>query len=301
MIRRVCIASCTPPGWSQFEMGDFVVRDGAAALGLPEPIGTKVKLIGDRAIEFAKQFDCVLTWNPMDSDVANKISRPGKTRIGIALAVENISNKPHGDPILDALRNALLPLTYQPPIDANWQAPASSWHSMAVDFEHRSKDVIAVVQQFLLTHIRPLNLGCVFFDCLQAQRYWANNPNVPPDVANGQMDSNYDGTWNAIVDFCQRHVAPVWGHNSGVGPNPPAAGARHLYRVEEHFYRTATNTWPQQQSNANAFGQVLIRSGEWVDLQPKLAMARAELLKPAGGGDAWVVSARSGGAFGCWS
>ena len=300
MIRRVCIASCTPPGWAQFELGDFVVRDGAAALGLTEPIGTKVKLIGQRAIDFAKQFDCVVTWNPMDSDIANTISRPGKTRIGLALAVENISSKPHGDPILDSLRNSLLPLTYQPPVDPNWQAPPESWHSMAVDFEHRGKEVVKVVSQFLLTHVRPLNLGVVFFDVLIGRRYWANHPNAPADAVNNQLDHEYDATWTAIVDFCQRHVAPVWGH-SDVGPNPPATPAKHVYRVHEHFYRLSPAEQASQASAANAFGQTLVRSGEWVNIQPQLAAIRKELSNPIGGGDAWVVSARSGGSFGCWS
>lgn len=294
MIRRVAIASCTPPGWAQFETGDFVVREGAAALGLTEPIGTKVKLIGDRGIEYAKQFDAYITWNPMDLDVANKIARPGKTRIGLALAVEAITATPHGDKTLDALRNALLPYVFNPIVTVY---P----NTMVVDFERRSNDVIRVVQKFLLDHVRPLNLGIVFFDSLQARRYWGTAPNVPPELASGQMNHVYDATWAAIADFCQRHVAPVWGHNSGVGPKPPASGARHLYRVEEHFYRTPQEKWPEQQSAANAFGQVLVRSGEWVDMQAKLPAIRAELAKPAGGVDAWVVSARSGGAFGAWT
>lgn len=294
MIRKVAIASCTPPGWSQFELGDFVVREGAAALGLTEPIGTKVKLIGQRAIDFAKQFDAVITWNQMDLDVANQIARGGKTRIGLGLAVEAITAQPVGDKVCDALRAALLPYVFTPTVTVY---P----NTLVVDFERRSNDVIRVVQKFLLDVVRPLNLNIVFFDSLQARRYWGGAANVPPELAQGQKDHVYDSTWAAIVDFCQKHVAPVWGHNSGVGPKPPASSGRHLYRIEEHFYRTPQSEWPRQQSDANAFGQVLIRSGEWVDMQAKLPAIRAELNKPVGGGDAWVVQARSNSSFGCWT
>lgn len=299
-IRNVCIASCPPAEWppERFALGEFIAREGAERFGLV-PGSSKQTLKGTQAVNFARQFDALITWNPMNRQIVDEIQREGKTRVGLVLAVEAITAMPQGDVVLDTLRNALLPLTFQPPIDYCWNIPTSTWHSMAVDFERKSDEVYKVVTKWLLEWVRPLNLSIVMFDCLQARRLWFNAPNVPPELSSGQRDFAYQGLWKAIVSYCQAHVAPVWGHNSGVGAQ--GLMAHHKYRVEEHFYRLPVDNWWKEVSAANTFQQVLVRSGEWRDIEGKLGEVRKELDKPVGGGDAWIVSARSGGAFGVWA
>jgi hypothetical protein len=253
---------------------------------------------GMDAAHFAASFDALITWIPLHRDAVRTIREINpQIRIGLGLAVEAITAMLHADPILDALRDRLLPWTYAPPVDYYHQAP-TAWplkpHSMAVDFEHKPAEVLRAVTGFLERYIRPLELNLIFFDLMLRYRYWNNAPGAPDVTGDGYSDE-----WTAIADWTQAHIAPVWGHNSGVdGHRQPGP---HRNRIEEHFYRLPKAERWVQAAAAGANELVLVRSGEWRDIAPKLDEIRAELEREAAAGDAWVVQARSGSAFGVWS
>lgn len=301
MIRRACICSASPAEWGadKLELGAFTLRHGAqhiASLGAP---GQTVTVRGMNAAHFAASFDALATWNPLHKQAVRRIHdiNPA-TRVGLGLAVESITAEPHGDPVLDALRNALLPLAYDPPVDYFAQSTIP-WprkpHCMAIDFEHRPDDVLRAVKGFLEAHVRPLELDFLFFDVLLAKRYWGQAGGIPP----AHPGQTYSDVWAEIVSWSQAHVAPVWGHNSGV--DVFAHPGVHRFRIEEHFYRLPRADRAIRSRAAAQANYVLVRSGEWRDIAPRLLEIRIELEHEALAGDAWVVAARSGSDFGIWS
>lgn len=254
---------------------------------------------GMTAAHFAAEMDAIATWVPLHRNAVRTIRDiNSQARIGLALAVEAITAKPHGDPVLDELRAVLVPLSYSPPVDKYATDPAP-WpekpHCMCVDFEHRPSEVIEAVKGWLERWIRPLELNFVFYDTLLRRRYWGAATNIPP-VPPGDI---YMQVWNEIVKFTQARIAPVWAHNSGVTSD--AHPGPHECRIEEHFYRLSPNERALHQAAAIGRGYELVRAGEWVDIAGEQDRIRTELASSAAAGDAWVVSARSGSAFGVWS
>lgn len=289
-VKRVCICSASPEAWglAGLELGEFTNRDGFG--------NTRTTYKGEAALTFAQDFDALVTWNPLHISVVRelRVRRPG-IRIGLALAVESITAEPQTyDSTLNELRSALLPVAYVPPVDyyqgAQPPFPAKP-HSMAIDFEHRPDEVLAAVKPFL-ERLRRYEFDVVFFDLLIGRRYWgsaSNAPNVP--------DGPYEQCWQRIVEWTLANVAPVWGHTGTV-----ETYTNH-YRVVEHFYREQSAAQRAKiVADMLAAGRVLVRSGEWNDVnRVGLPTVRAELKQDAQTADAWIVNARSGSAFGLFT
>jgi len=295
----MCICSAGPASWGAdgLALGEFTLRAGHGGVyPMGAPANSKVTMQGMDAAHFAASFGAIATWNPLHRDAMRRIHDINpQCKIGLCLAVEAITAMLHADPILDALRDKLVPLAYVPPVDYYANA-ATVWplkpHAMAVDFEHRPVEVVKAVGDFLDAYVAPLELDFVFYDVLLRRRYWGAAPNPPED------SEVYHEVWCELVKHTQSRIAPVWGH-SGVGPD--ANQGPHVFRVEEHFYRLRTADRARAEAAAKAAGQVLVRSGEWFDISPEVEYIRGELERAAAAGDAWVVSARSGSAFGVWS
>jgi hypothetical protein len=289
-IKRVCISAAAPEtyGLAGFSLGEFTNRDGFG--------NTKTTYQGEAALAFGAEFDALVTWNPMHVSVVRdlRVRRPG-IRLGVALAVEAITASPHpGETTLNMLRDSLLPVAYNPPVDyyEGAQPPfPQKPHAMAIDFEHRPDEVLAAVKTFL-EHLRRYEFDLIFFDTLIGRRYWGAATNAP-QVADGP----YEQCWREIVQWTLAHVAPVWGHTGTVETYPNA------YRVVEHFYREADPaTRAAIVDNMLAAGRVLVREGEWNDVKRVgLDTVRAELKSDAQTADAWIVNARSGSAFGLFT